>query len=92
MKIVRDFWDNINHTDVWIKVDLEEEEKDRGSKKIFEDNIVRNFPNMGKKSQSSQKSAEHPINSRRNMLTSILIKITKTKYKDKMLRAAREKQ
>ena len=49
MKIVRDFWDNINHTDVWIKVDLEEEEKDRGSKKIFEDNIVRNFPNMGKK-------------------------------------------
>ena len=60
----RDFWDNINHTDVWIKVDLEEEEKERGSKKVFEDNIVRNFPNMGKKkSQSSQKSAEHPINS-----------------------------
>ena len=45
----RDFWDNIKYTDVWIKVVLEKEEKERGSKKVFEDNIVRNFPNMGKK-------------------------------------------
>ena len=45
----RDFWDNIKYTDVWIKVVLEKEEKERGSKKVFEDNIVRNFPIMGKK-------------------------------------------
>ena len=35
---------------------------------------------------------QHRINSRRNMSRHILIKVTKTKHKERILKAAREKQ
>ena len=41
----RDLWDNIKHTNIQIIGVSEEEEKKKGSQKIFE---VENFPNMGK--------------------------------------------
>ena len=44
----RDFWDNFKHTNIWIIGVPEEEEKNRGSEKMFEELIVENFPNMGK--------------------------------------------
>ena len=45
---LRDLWDDIKHTNVQIKGVPEEEEKNKGYEKIFEEIIVENFPNMGK--------------------------------------------
>ena len=43
----RDLWDNIKHTNIRIIRVPEEEEKKKGTEKIFEEIIVENFPNMG---------------------------------------------
>ena len=69
-------------------------EKER-SEKIFEEVRVENFPNMGKEIvtqvQESQR-VPHRINPRRNTPRHMLIKLTKIKFKEKILKAAREKQ
>jgi len=44
---VRDLWDNIKCTNIWI-VGVPEEQKKKESEKIFEGITVYNFPNMGK--------------------------------------------
>ena len=44
----RDLWDNTKRTNIRIIGVPEEEEKKKGTKKIFEEIIVENFPNMGK--------------------------------------------
>ena len=63
--------------------------------KIFEEIIVENLPNMQKEIitqvQESQR-VPYRINPRRNTPRHILIKRTKTKYKERILKAAREKQ
>ena len=52
MKIIedslRDLWDNIKHTNIRIIGVSEEEEKKKGTEKIFKEIILENFPNMGK--------------------------------------------
>ena len=45
---LRDFWNNINHTNICIIGVPEEEEKKERTGKIFEEILVENFPNMGK--------------------------------------------
>ena len=45
---LRDLWDNIKRTNIWIIGEPEEEEKKIGSEKIFEEIIVENIPNMRK--------------------------------------------
>ena len=45
---LRDLWDNIKHTNIRMIGVPEEEEKKKGTEKIFEEIIVENFPNMGK--------------------------------------------
>ena len=46
---LRDLWDNTKHTNVRIIGVPEEEEKKKGSEKIFEEIIVENFPNQERK-------------------------------------------
>ena len=73
----------------------EEEEKRGGYEKIFEQIIVENFPNMEKEIVNQVQEAQrvpYRINPRRNMPTPILIKLTKTKHKERILKVAREKQ
>ena len=73
----------------------EVEEKKKGYEKIFEDIIVENFPNMEKEIVNQVQEAHrvpHRINPRRNTPRHILIKLTKTKHKEKILKAAMEKQ
>ena len=73
----------------------QKKEKKKGYEKIFEEIIVENFPNMEKGIVNQVQEAQrvpHGINPRRNMPRHILIKITKTKYKERILKAAREKQ
>ena len=73
----------------------EDEEQKKGYEKIFEEIIVENFPNMEKEIFSHVQEAQRVtqrINPRRNMTRYILIKLTKTKHKERILKAAREKQ
>ena len=92
---LRDLWDNTKYTNIEIIGVPEEEEKKKGWEKIFEEITVENFPNMGKEIVNQiQKVQRLPyrINPRRNTLRHILIKLTKTKPKERILKAAREKQ
>ena len=54
---LRDFWD-IKRTNIQIIGVPEEEEKKKGTEKIFEEIIVENFPNMGKEIVKSRKHRE----------------------------------
>ena len=92
---LRDLWDNTKSTNIWIVRVSEEEEKKKGSEKIFEEIIVENFPNMGKEIVTKVQEAQrvpYRINPRWNTPRHILIKLSKIKFKEKILKAAREKQ
>ena len=81
---LRDLWDNIIHTNIWIIGVPEEEEKRKGYEKIFEEIIVENFPNMEKEKVNQIQEAQrvpYRINPKRNIPRQILIKPTKTKHK-----------
>ena len=53
---LRDIWNNIKCTNIWIIGVPEEEEKKKGSEEIFEEIIVENFPKMGKEIVKDRKS------------------------------------
>ena len=92
---LRDIWDNIKSTNIHIIGVPEEEEKKKGSEKIFEEIIAENFPNMGKEIVNQVQEAQrvpYRIDPRRNTPRHILIKLSKIKYKEKILKAAREMQ
>ena len=57
---LRDLWDNIKHNNVRI-IGFPEEEKKKGTEKIFEEIIVGNFPNMGKEIVNQVLEAQSPI-------------------------------
>ena len=64
-------------------------------REFFKEIIVENFPNMEKEIVIQVQEAQrvpYRINSMRNMPRHILIKLTKTKHKERILKAAREKQ
>ena len=91
---LRDLWDNIKHNNICIIGVPEGEEREKGPKKIFEEIIVKNFPNMVKEIATQVQEVQrvpHRINPRRNMPRHIVIKLAKIKDKEKLLKAAREK-
>ena len=73
----------------------EEEDKNKGHEKIFEEIIVVNFPKMEKEIitqiQETQRVSNR-INPRQNTPRHTLIKLMKIKHKQQILKAAREKQ
>ena len=80
---------------LYVNYNAVEEEKKKGTEKIFEEIIVENFPNMGKEILNQVQEAQrvpYSINPRRNTPRYILIKLLKIKYKEKILKATREKQ
>ena len=92
---LRDLWKNIKHTNIRIIGITEEEEKKKGYEKIFEEIIVENFPNIEKEIVNQVQEAQrvpYRKNPRRNTPRHILIKLKKTKHKERILKAAREKQ
>ena len=92
---VRDLWDNNKCTNLQIIQVPEEEEKKKGSEKIFEEIVVENFPNMGKEIITQVQEAHrvpYRINPRRNTPRHILTKLTIIKFKEKILKATREEQ
>ena len=92
---LRDLQDNIKRHKIWIIGVPEEEDKKKDHEKILEEIIVENFPKMGKEIitqvQETQRVPKR-INPKWNTPRHILIKLTKIKHKEQILRAAREKQ
>ena len=74
---------------------VQEEEKKKGYEKNFEEILVEFFPSMEKEmvdQVQEEQRVPYRINPRRNTPRHILIKLTKTKHKERILKAAREKQ
>ena len=91
---LRNFWDNIKSTNIRIKGVPEEEEKKKGKEKIFQEIIVENFPSTGKEIVNQVQEAQSPIQDKskeKNTKTHINQTI-KYEIKEKILKAAREKQ
>ena len=87
--------DNVKCTNVHIIGVPEGEEREKGTEKIFQEVIAKNLPHMGKEPLTQIQEAQlvpYKINPRRNTLRHILIKLTKIKDKEKILKAAREKK
>ena len=81
--------------EIVILSEVSQTEKEKGSEKIFEEIIVENFLNMGKEIVNQVQEVQrvpYRINTRRNTPRHILIKQSKIKYKEKILKAARKKQ
>ena len=73
----------------------EEEDKKKDHEKILEEIIVEKFPKMGKEIITQVQETQrvpNRINPRQNNSRHILIKLTKIKNKEQILKAAREKQ
>ena len=85
---LRDLWDSIKCTNICNIGVPEGEESEKGPEKIFEGVIAENFLNMGKEIVYQVQEAQRVpgrINTRRNTLRHIAIKLTK--IKDKVLKA-----
>ena len=73
----------------------EEEDKKKGHEKILEEITVENVPKMGKEIVTQVQETQRvpkKINPRQNIPRHILIKLTRVKHKEQILKAAREKQ
>ena len=97
MKIIedslRDLWYNTEHTNIQIIGVTEEEEKKKGTEKILEEIMVKNFPNVGKEIINQTQEAQrvpYRIHPRRNMPRHILIKSSNIKNKEKKWKATRK--
>ena len=92
---LRELWDNVKYTNIRIIGVPEGEEREKRTEKIPKEIIAENFPNMGKEPLTQIQEAQrvpYKINPRRNTPRHILIKLTKIKDKEKILKAAREKK
>ena len=91
---LRDLWDNVKRPQIRI-IGVPEQDKKKDHEKLLEEIIVENFPKMGKEIITQVQETQrvpNRTNSRRNTLRHILIKLTKIKHKEQILKAAREKQ
>ena len=91
---LRDLWNNVKCPNIRI-IGVPEEDKKKDHEKILEEIIVENFPKMGTEIITQVQETQrvpNRINPRRNTPRHILIKLTKIKHKEQMLKATREKQ
>ena len=91
---LRELWDNVKCTNICI-LGVPGEEREKGTEKIFQEIKAENFPNIGKKQLTQIQEAQqvpYKINPRRNTPRHTIIKLTKIKDKEKILKAAREKK
>ena len=57
---LRDLWDNIKRTNIRIIGVPEGEEREKGTEKIFQEIIAKNFPNIGKEPLTQIQEARVP--------------------------------
>ena len=77
---IQDLWDNIKHTNVHIIGVPEGKEREKEPKKIFEEIIVENFPNVGKEIATQVRELQRVprrIHPRRNKPRHTVIKLKK---------------
>ena len=89
---LRELWDKVTHTNILIIGVPEGEERGKGTEKIFEEIIAENLTNMNKEPLTQIQEAKqvlHKINPRRSAMRHRVIKMTKIKGKEKILKAAR---
>ena len=92
---LRDLWDNVKCPNIQIIGVPEEKTKKKSHEKILEEIIGENFPKMEKEIATQVQETQrvpNMINPRQNTPRHILIKLTKIKNKEQILKAAREKQ
>ena len=91
---LRDLWNNIKCTNIRIIGVPEEEERKKWYEKILEESIVENFPNMETEIVNQVQEAQrgpYRKNPGRNTQRHILIKLTKTKHKKRILKSTKGK-
>ena len=91
---LRDLGDNVKRPNIRIIGVPEEDDKKKDHEKILEEITVENFAKMGKEIITQVQETQrvpNRINQRRNTPRHILIKLTKIKHKEQILKAAREK-
>ena len=91
---LRDLWDNIKRPNLHIIGIPEGAEKEKGIEKIFEEIMSENFPNLKEsdiKIQDAQR-APNKLNPNRPTPRHIILKMARIKDKERILKAAREKQ
>ena len=82
--------DNMKHNNVYI-IQIPEDEVEQGVKHLFEKVMMEKFPNLMRvKGTPVQEALRTP--NKRNPKRHIIIKMVKFKDKDRILKAAREKQ
>ena len=87
---LKELWDHIKCNNIRIIGVPEEEEEKKEYKKNFGELIVENFPNMEKEIVNQVQELQrvpNRINLKRNMPRHILIKLTKIKHKERILKA-----
>ena len=91
---IRDLWDNIKWVNLCIIGISEGEEKEKGIENIFEEIMAENFPNLKDTDIRIQKAqrATNKLNPKRPTPRHITIKMAKVSDKERILKAAREKQ
>ena len=91
---VRDLWDNIKWANLCIIRILEGEEKEKGIENTFEESMAENFPNRRHTAITIQEAQRAPnkLNPNRPTPRHMVMKMAKVKDKERILKAAREKQ
>uniref|UniRef100_A0A9L0RHC6 L1 transposable element RRM domain-containing protein n=1 Tax=Equus caballus TaxID=9796 RepID=A0A9L0RHC6_HORSE len=91
---LKELWDNITHANICIIGVSEGEERDKGAENLFEEIIYENFPNLRKEIDIQVQEAQrapNKINPKRPTPRHIIIKLSKIKDKERILKAARER-
>ena len=89
---LRDLWHNTKYTNIHI-IGVPEEEREKGAENVFENIIAENFPNLGKETVTQIQEAprfQYRMIPKRNTPGHTVNKMTKVK--ERILKAAREKQ
>ena len=90
---LRNIWDNIKHTNVWI-ITVPEGGEEQETENLFEQVMEENFPNLVKQIDMQVQEAQRVPNkmgAKRPTSRHIIIKMLKVKDKERILKAAREK-
>ena len=91
---VSSLWDNFKHSNIHILGVLEGEEKEQEIRNLFEKIMKENFPNLVKEIDMQVQEAERVLNKMNTKRPTLrhIIKMPEVKYKERILKAAREKQ
>ena len=92
---VRSLWDNFKRSNILIIGVPEGEEKEQEIENLFENIMKENFPNLVKEIDIQVQEAQripNMLDPKRNTSRHIIIKMPKVKDKERILKAAREKQ